>query len=107
MISAPELAKMKKGVTIINTSRGAVIDESALVDALDSGHVWSCGLDVFEEEPKVHPGLLRNQQVMLLPHLGTWTEESQKAIELEAIKNVRSALETGRLVTQVPEQAGL
>lgn len=66
---------MKKGVVIVNTARGAVIDEDALVKALDSGHVWSCGLDVYEEEPKVHPGLVANPHVMLVPHMGTWTVE--------------------------------
>ena len=66
---------MKKGVVIVNTARGAIIDEDALVKALDSGHVWSCGLDVYEEEPKVHPGLVANPHVMLVPHMGTWTVE--------------------------------
>jgi lactate dehydrogenase-like 2-hydroxyacid dehydrogenase len=50
---------MKKGVVIVNTARGAVMDEAALVVALEKGQVWSCGLDVFEEEPKVHSGLVR------------------------------------------------
>ena len=66
---------MKDGVVIVNTARGAVIDEDALVRALDSGKVWSCGLDVYEEEPKIHPGLLSNPHVMLVPHMGTWTVE--------------------------------
>jgi glyoxylate reductase len=66
---------MKNGVVITNTARGAVIDEDALVKALDSGLVWSCGLDVYEEEPKIHPGLVANPNVMLLPHMGTWTVE--------------------------------
>ena len=66
---------MKDGVVVVNTARGAVIDEAALVDALDSGKVFSAGLDVFEEEPKIHPGLVNNQNVMLVPHMGTWTEE--------------------------------
>ena len=51
------------------------MDEGALVQALDSGKVLSAGLDVFEEEPTIHPGLLRNPNVMLLPHMGTWTVE--------------------------------
>lgn len=51
------------------------MDEDALVQALDSGKVLSAGLDVFEEEPTIHPGLLRNPNVMLLPHMGTWTVE--------------------------------
>jgi D-3-phosphoglycerate dehydrogenase len=66
---------MKDGVVVVNTARGAVIDEAALVDALDSGKVYSAGLDVFEEEPKVHPGLTRNPNVLLVPHMGTWTVE--------------------------------
>ena len=51
------------------------MDEEALVQALDSGKVCSAGLDVFEEEPKIHPGLVRNPNVMLIPHMGTWTVE--------------------------------
>jgi glyoxylate reductase len=66
---------MKNGVVIVNTARGAVIDEAALVEALDSGRVRSCGLDVYEEEPRIHPGLVANPHVMLLPHFGTWTVE--------------------------------
>lgn len=73
---------MKPGVVIINTARGAVIDEDALVQALDSGKVLSAGLDVFEEEPAVHPGLVRNPNVMLVPHMGTWTVEVWTIIHL-------------------------
>lgn len=66
---------MKQGVVIINTARGPIIDEQALVDALESGKVWSCGLDVYENEPTVHPGLIAHPRAMLLPHLGTYTVE--------------------------------
>lgn len=66
---------MKPGVVVVNTARGAVMDEAALVKALESGHVASAGLDVYEEEPKVHPGLVANPHVMLVPHMGTWTKE--------------------------------
>lgn len=61
---------MKDGVVLVNTARGAVIDEGALVRALDSGKVASVGLDVYEEEPEVHPGLIANPNVILLPHMG-------------------------------------
>lgn len=56
------------------------MDEDALVKALDKGTILSCGLDVYEEEPKIHPGLIANPRVMLLPHMGTWTEEVSRAI---------------------------
>ena len=66
---------MKKGIIVVNTARGAVMDEDALVKALDSGHVASAGLDVYEKEPEVHPGLVANPHVILLPHMGTYTLE--------------------------------
>lgn len=77
IIGRPEFANMKDGVVIVNTARGPVIDEAALVEALDNGKVYSAGLDVFEEEPKIHPGLLKNENVVLLPHIGTATIETQ------------------------------
>ena len=73
MISTPQFSKMKDGVVIVNTARGAVIDEAALVKALSDGKVFSAGLDVYEEEPKIHQGLVDNSHVLLLPHMGTWT----------------------------------
>lgn len=72
---------MKQGVVIINTARGAVIDEAALVDALGSGQVSSAGLDVYEKEPNIHPGLLANPRVLLVPHMGTWTVETETKME--------------------------
>jgi len=104
IISSTEFAKMKVGIVVVNTARGAVIDEAALVAALDSGKVWSCGLDVFEDEPTIHPGLLSNPHVMLLPHMGTWTVETQTKMEVWCIENVRSALEKGKLMSPVAEQ---
>ena len=104
MISRPQFSLMKDGVIIINTARGPIIDEAALVEALDSGKVASAGLDVYEEEPKVHPGLMGNPNVMLLPHMGTATYETQEAMELHVVENVRAALEKGQLVSVVLEQ---
>lgn len=77
IIGKPEFDKMKDGIVIVNTARGPLIDEAALVDALKSGKVWTAGLDVFEEEPKIHPGLLEAENVVLLPHVGTATTETQ------------------------------
>ena len=77
IIGKPEFDQMKDGVIIVSTARGALIDEAALVDALKSGKVWTVGLDVFEEEPKIHPGLLECDNAVLLPHVGTATYETQ------------------------------
>jgi glyoxylate reductase len=77
IIGVPEFARMKDGVVLINTARGALIDEAALVSALQSGKVFSAGLDVYEDEPKVSRELLENENVVLLPHIGTATVETQ------------------------------
>lgn len=80
LLGKEQFEQMKDGVIIVNTARGPVIDEQALVDALESGKVFSAGLDVFEEEPKVHPKLLENENVVLYPHIGTATFESKWSI---------------------------
>lgn len=98
---------MKQGVVIVNTARGAVMDEAALVEALDSGKVASAGLDVFENEPEIHPALLANNRVLLIPHMGTWTVETMAKMEEWTMGNVRKAIEEGRLLSIVPEQRHL
>ena len=95
---------MKPGVVIVNTARGAVMDEAALVAALDDGTVASVGLDVYENEPEIHPGLVSNDKVLLLPHMGTYTVETQTDMEKWNISNVRMALQEGKLRSPVPEQ---
>ena len=102
--SKPQFDLMKDGIVIINTARGALIDEAALVDALNSGKVLSAGLDVFENEPKIHPGLIENQNAVLLPHVGTATWETQKDMELLVLENLKSAIEGKGLITPIPEQ---
>ncbi|KAL2107134.1 hypothetical protein VUR80DRAFT_5661 [Thermomyces stellatus] len=104
IISTNEFQKMKKGIVIVNTARGGVMDEDALVKAIDAGIVSSVGLDVYQNEPNIHPGLLSNPHVCLLPHMGTSTVETKTKMEEWTIGNVRSALETGKLVNVVPEQ---
>ncbi|KAF2139008.1 uncharacterized protein K452DRAFT_300590 [Aplosporella prunicola CBS 121167] len=104
IIGKDEFAKMKDGVVIVNTARGPVMDEAALVEALGNGKVWSAGLDVYEEEPKIHPGLLDNENVVLLPHIGTATLETQRDMELLVLENLKQAVQQGTLKTQVPEQ---
>jgi lactate dehydrogenase-like 2-hydroxyacid dehydrogenase len=106
-ISKDQFAIMKPGIVVVNTARGAVMDEAALVEALDSGRVASAGLDVFEDEPKVHEGLLKNDRVLLVPHLGTYTIETTIKMEAFAINNVKKAALEGALITIVPEQRDL
>ncbi|KAJ5901774.1 hypothetical protein N7495_002302 [Penicillium taxi] len=104
IIGASEFGKMKDGVVIVNTARGALIDEKALVAAIDSGKVRSAGLDVYEKEPEIEPGLVNNPRVMLLPHIGTMTFETQKEMEILVLDNLKSAVQKDELLTQVPEQ---
>ncbi|CAK7264245.1 hypothetical protein SEPCBS119000_000890 [Sporothrix epigloea] len=107
MIGAAQFAQMKRGIVVVNTARGAVIDEQALVDALESGQVAAAGLDVFEHEPVVHPGLLKSDKTILVPHRGTSTVETESKMEAWAMSNVRQAVLQGTLKSIVPEQAGL
>ncbi|KAI1455091.1 D-isomer specific 2-hydroxyacid dehydrogenase [Annulohypoxylon moriforme] len=107
IISAPELAKTKKGVVVVNTARGALINEADLVAAIESGQVSAVGLDVFENEPEVHPGLVKSDRAFLLPHLGTSTIETQRDMELLVLKNLQAAVDQGKMLTLVGEQKGL
>jgi D-3-phosphoglycerate dehydrogenase len=107
IIGAAELARTKPGVVVVNTARGALIDENALAEALDSGHVSAVGLDVYENEPEIHPGLVKNERAFLLPHVGTYTVETSRKMELLVLRNLETAVDEGRLLTLVAEQKGL
>ena len=107
IISTEQLKLTKPSAIIVNTARGAVIDEAALVRALEQGVVAGAGLDVFEEESKVHSGLVRNDKVILLPHMEVWTSETTKKMGEWAIENVRMAVEEGKLVSPIFEQREL
>ncbi|PNP41522.1 hypothetical protein TGAMA5MH_06623 [Trichoderma gamsii] len=107
LIGKKELSSMKDGVIIVNTARGAIIDEEALAESLESGKVWSVGLDVFEQEPKINPKLISHPGAVLLPHIGTATIDTQKEMEILVIDNVKSAITQGKFLTLVPEQKPL
>jgi glyoxylate reductase len=91
-IGASELAMMKHSAFIINTARGPIVDEEALVQALQAGRLAGAGLDVFENEPKVHPALLAMDKVTLSPHVGSATAETRLRMALLACENLLAAL---------------
>jgi len=92
---------MKNGVIIINTSRGAIIHEQALVDALKSGKVKAAALDVVENEPEVHPELRKMPNVTLTPHIGTCTFETRRTMEQLALENLVRVLNGQEPLTPV------
>ncbi|KAH7157258.1 D-isomer specific 2-hydroxyacid dehydrogenase [Dactylonectria estremocensis] len=106
LIGAAEIAKMKPGVVIINTARGAIIDEAAMAAALDDGHVAAVGLDVYEKEPLIDERLVKNERALLVPHLGTHTTETLAKMESMAMENARRGVCCEELLTIVPEQLG-
>ncbi len=90
LISAENIAKMKDGVVIINTSRGSNCDEAALLAALDSGKVRAAGLDVFNEEPSANKALYSHPMVSCTPHIGAATQEAQKRIGTEIVSIIEN-----------------
>lgn len=92
LIGRGELRRMKDSAFLINTSRGPVIDEEALAEALREQEIAGAGLDVYEKEPHVHPGLLTLQNVVLLPHIGSATVETRTRMAVMAAKNLVAML---------------
>jgi glyoxylate reductase len=95
-IAGPELAFMKPTAFLINAARGPVVDEEALVQALGAGRLAGAGLDVFENEPQVHPALLAMDNVTLLPHIGSAAAETRLRMALLAADNLLAALRGDR-----------
>ncbi|MCB9779785.1 MAG: D-glycerate dehydrogenase [Alphaproteobacteria bacterium] len=93
LLDSPTLARMKPGAILVNTARGAVIDEDALADALEAGHLAGAGLDVHAAEPRVHPRLLPREDVVLLPHLGSATWQTRRAMATKAATNLVAVLQ--------------
>jgi len=96
LIGEAELALMKPTAFLINVARGPVVDEAALVRALKEGRIAGAGLDVFEDEPRVHPGLLELEQVALTPHVGSASRATRLRMATTAAENCVAALEGRR-----------
>jgi glyoxylate reductase len=92
LIGQPQLARMKRSAYLVNTSRGPVVDEAALAWALRERLIAGAGLDVFEDEPRVHAGLLACDNVVLTPHLGSGTVETRTAMADLAARNALAVL---------------
>jgi glyoxylate reductase len=101
LLDERRLRLMPQGAVLVNTARGPLVDEAALVRVLESGHLGGAGLDVYEHEPAVHPGLLGRQDVVLLPHVGSATRETRAAMAELAAANVTAVLEGGEPPTPV------
>ena len=92
MIGAGELKLMKPSAILINSTRGGVVDDAALIVALKSGVIRAAGLDVFENEPRLNPEFLRLDKVVLMPHIGSSTEATRRAMAMTAARNLVAAL---------------
>ena len=101
LIGAPELEKMNTEAVLVNTSRGPLVDEGALADALEEGRIFAAGLDVYEEEPKVHPKLLELENVVLAPHIGSASMETRDRMATLAAENLRAVLSSEPAKTPV------
>jgi len=97
LVDAHALGRMRPHAVLVNTSRGAVVDEAALVEALRAGTIAGAALDVFEREPEVHPGLLELPNVVLTPHLGSATHEAREAMGMLCVDALRAVLLEGRV----------
>lgn len=102
LLDARRLRLLPAGAVVVNTARGPLIDEAALAQALAEGHLWGAGLDVFEDEPAVHPGLLALPNVVLLPHLGSATRGTRAAMARLATDAILAVLRGERPANLVP-----
>jgi glyoxylate reductase len=96
LFGAEQFKRMKPTAVLVNTSRGPVVDEAALADALESGEIFAAGLDVFENEPEVHDKLLELDNAVVIPHLGSATVDTRDAMGHLAVDNVFAAIDGTR-----------
>ncbi len=92
LISGPQLARMKPTAVLVNTSRGPVVDEAALAEALRDGAIFAAGLDVYEDEPRIHPALLGLDNVVLAPHIASGSVRTRGEMSALAVRNLLAGL---------------
>jgi D-3-phosphoglycerate dehydrogenase len=92
ILGAEAIARLRKGALVVNCGRGGVVDEAALLAALESGHLGGAALDVYEQEPPSRPELVRHPRVIATPHIGAQTDEAQERIAVETAHMVIAAL---------------
>ncbi|GMM33488.1 hypothetical protein DASC09_008130 [Saccharomycopsis crataegensis] len=107
LINEERILKMKDEVIIVNTARGDVIDETALIKYLKNGKILSAGLDVFHNEPNINYELVELDNVIALPHVGSFSKATRINAQLTVLKNVENYLSTGKLISFIGEQRGL
>jgi glyoxylate reductase len=103
LISAPQFARMKRSAILVNTARGPIVDEAGLVAALEAGTIAGAGLDVFEDEPRVHPGLIGRDDVVLVPHIGSATDVTRSRMAELALTDAARVLRGERPLHPVNE----
>jgi glyoxylate reductase len=106
LFAAATFAKMKPGSLLLNTARGAVVDEVALTRALDTGPLAGAGLDVYENEPAITPALLDDDRVVLMPHAGSATVETRREMARMVVEDVRRVLTGERPLRPAPPEGG-
>ena len=105
MVNAEALTALGKKGTLINIARGSIVDEPALVKALQSGTIKAAGLDVFVDEPRIPPELMSMDNVVMLPHVGSATAETRKAMGDLCKANLDAWFRDGHVLTLIPELA--
>jgi lactate dehydrogenase-like 2-hydroxyacid dehydrogenase len=101
LVNADVLASLGSEGTLINIARGSVVDETALITALENGTIRTAGLDVFEDEPRVPAGLMKCERAVLLPHVGSATHETRRAMANLVLDNLAAHFAGRELITPV------